>query len=75
MPRTVYRVLPDGNEWIVRRDGADRADSRHPTKEPAVNRARALCLNNMPSQLVVHRRDGTIEYEYTYGNDPYPPRG
>jgi len=30
---------------------------------------------NQPSQLIVPRKDGTIEYEHTYGNDPFPPRG
>jgi hypothetical protein len=28
-----------------------------------------------PSQLLVMRANGTIEYEYTYEYDPYPPVG
>jgi hypothetical protein len=26
-------------------------------------------------QVKIHKKDGTIESERTYGDDPYPPRG
>lgn len=39
--------------------------------DAGVNVARA----NRPSQLLIQRRDGTIEDERTYGDDPYPPKG
>ena len=28
-----------------------------------------------PSQLVVHKKDGKVEYEHTYGRDPRRSRG
>lgn len=38
--------------------------------------ARALWRNaGTPAQLEIHTRDGRIESERTYGNDPCPPRG
>ena len=49
--------------------------STHVTKETAVAAGQKVAKANQPSQLVVHKMDGTIEHEYTYGNDPYPPRG
>ncbi|MDQ4143794.1 MAG: DUF2188 domain-containing protein [Actinomycetota bacterium] len=40
-----------------------------------VVRGQSAAKANQPSQLVVHRANGTIEYQYTYGDDPYPPSG
>ena len=73
MARSVYRVVPDGDDWVVKKDGA--VLSRHSTKQPAIDSAIAKALANQPSQVVVHRKDGTIETEWTYGDDPYPPPG
>lgn len=75
MPRTVYEVLPDGSDWIVKRRGATRASYRFDTKAPAVSKGRELAKNNRPSQLVIRRADGTIEDEFTYNGDPFPPAG
>lgn len=47
----------------------------HDNKDPVVSQGQSTAKANEPSQLVVHRADGTIEYEYTYGDDPYPPPG
>jgi hypothetical protein len=73
MARKVYRVLPDGDNWVVKKDGV--VLSNHYKKDPAIDSARSLALSNQPSQVVVHRSDGTIEKEWTYGDDPYPPPG
>ncbi len=75
MTRTVYDVTPHGQGWQVKRRGADRASSAHATKEEAVQAARALALANKPSQVVVHTKDGKIEFEWTYEKDPFPPPG
>ena len=37
--------------------------------------AKEVAKNQPPSQVVVRKQDGTIQTEYTYGDDPYPPRG
>jgi hypothetical protein len=71
--RKVFRVVPNGDYWQVKYNG--EALSTHYTKEMAISKGRDRALANKPSQLVVHRRDGTIETEWTYGNDPYPPAG
>lgn len=46
-------------------------------KRDAVAWARARARNDEPSQLVVFRVDGTIEYEHTYprSSDPRPKPG
>jgi len=73
--RTVYHVASHPEGWQVKREGAERASSVHHTKAEAVQTARERAENNKPSQVVIHRRDGTIEREWTYGQDPYPPKG
>lgn len=73
MARTVYRVVPDVTKWSVKHER--KIMSSHYTKSSAIEAGRGLAKANEPSQLVVHRSDGTIETEWTYGDDPFPPRG
>jgi hypothetical protein len=73
MARKVYRVQYVSAEWQVRHDGSKL--SGHAVKTDAVSAGQTKAKANQPSQLVVHKQDGTIEYEYTYGDDPYPPKG
>lgn len=71
--RRIYRVQYISQRWCVRHEGSTL--STHVTKGTAVSAGQKVAKANTPSQLVVHRMDGTIEYEYTYENDPYPPKG
>jgi hypothetical protein len=71
--RKVYHVVPSAGLWQVKHSGL--VVSTHYTKDAAVDAGRRVAKANVPSQLVVHRADGTIETEWTYGDDPYPPRG
>ena len=75
MARTVYDVSPHESGWQIKKRGNTQATGVHSIKEEAIQKARELALANQPSQVVVRRKDGTIEFEWTYGNDPYPPRG
>ncbi|WP_328748624.1 DUF2188 domain-containing protein [Streptomyces sp. NBC_00285] len=73
MSRTTYRVLPNRGDWILRREQTLLAS--HTIKSELVKEGQRRASNDQPSKLVVHKADGTIEYEYTYGDDPYPPQG
>ena len=75
MVRSIYDVSRHELGWQVKKRGNLQATSVHKVKDEAVQRARALALANQPSQVVVRRLNGTIEFEWTYGNDPYPPQG
>ena len=69
-----YHVTPHPNGgWQVRREGAERASSRHDTQAEALDRGRELA-KQARSELVIHRRDGRIRDSDSYGNDPNPPR-
>ncbi|MEV5850710.1 DUF2188 domain-containing protein [Streptomyces sp. NPDC051985] len=73
MARTRYRVVPNGGTWQLRRE--TQPLSNHSFKHQAVEAGQRIARANPPSQLIIHKADGTIETEYTYGDDPYPPKG
>lgn len=62
-----YHIIPtqDG-EWRVKRTGAERADSVHDTKDKAVGRARDLAKEQAIGQVIIHKKDGSIQTEFTY---------
>ena len=70
MARNTYHVTPLGDAWRVKRAGTRRADSIHFSKPEALARAKALATRRGLGQVRVHRRDGEIQSEYTYGTDP-----
>lgn len=71
--RKRYDVVPHNGDWAVKHNG--QVLSTHTTKEAAVQAGVQVAKANQPSQLVIHRANGTIEDERTYGDDPFPPRG
>jgi uncharacterized protein YdaT len=74
--RKKYHVTqrPDG-QWQAKGEGASRASAVTRTKAEAVDRARDLAKAQPLGQVIIHKSDGTIQSERTYGNDPYPPKG
>lgn len=76
--RFVLRVKPyhrgETNGWAVVRSGRKTPLSFHTKKSTAVKRAqgkaRAMWRKGRKAQIVVHKRDGKIGYERTYGLDP-----
>lgn len=73
--RVVYHVVPNasGEKWVVSQENASYR-SEHNTKEEAVEEARKLAQQAELGQIKVHKKDGNMEYESTYGEDPerYP---
>ena len=74
MSRNSYHVIPvrDGN-WSVKRSGAIRASRTFGVKAEAVSFGRNLSANHN-GELVIHRKDGTIQNANSYGKDPYTPK-
>jgi hypothetical protein len=52
----------------------DRATRHFETKDEALGYGREFVREQGNSQLVIQKRDGVIQTEHTYGNDPekYP---
>ena len=73
--RVIYSVDPDGDRWKVKKRGSSRASGTFDRKEDAVRRGRELAKAQERGQLVIKKQNGRIQTEYTYGDDPFPPRG
>ena len=73
MARKRYDVSPDGDDWKVTTDGT--TVKKFDTKQPAIDEAVRRAKPKGPSQVVIHRKDGTIQDERTYEGDPVPPKG
>lgn len=74
--RKVYHVThrPDGN-WQARLRGAQRASSVEDTKAAAVDDAVRMARAASLGQVVIHKTDGAIQTEHTYGSDPRRYKG
>ena len=73
--RKVYHVVPNASaeKWVVSQENASFR-REFDTKEEAVEEARKLAQAADLGQIKVHKKDGNMEYESTYGEDPpeYP---
>ena len=74
--RKSYHVVPFqtkiwGRKWKVKLAGKSTvANGIFKDKKDAVARAKKLAKKAKLGQVVVHKVDGTIQIEYTYGEDP-----
>jgi len=77
MSRKKYHITFDKSDskWRLKKEKSFRATSVFDTKEEAVKSAKKIVKSKPPSQLIIHKKDGVMQTEYTYKEDPYPPRG
>lgn len=70
--RTVYHVVPnsDQSKWLVTREKDERFREEYDTKQRAEEAAKERAREEEPSQVKVHLKNGNMEYESTYGDDP-----
>lgn len=73
--RKRYDVSPHGDGWKVQWEDAGRPSNVYDSKDPAVERATDLAKRSKPSQVRIRKKDGRIQEERTYGDDPHPPQG
>jgi len=73
--RSRIHIVPQGDDWAIRREGASKASKVLDNKQDAIDKGRDTAKKQQPSQLIIHKKDGTIQTEYTYKKDPYPPKG
>ena len=67
-------VTRSDDDWVVRREGSERASSRHSTQRDALEAARNTAKREQV-ELIWQGRDHKIQGRDSYGNDPYPPPG
>lgn len=74
--RLIIYVLSHGAKWKVKCDHC--IEGTHETQRGAIKVARdhvASLPAGTLSQILVQGDDGKYREEWTYGRDPYPPRG
>jgi hypothetical protein len=69
-------VVRDGDEWVVKKPGAERASSRHDTQRDADRRAAEILQNLGGGERITHNRQGQIRSKDTIppARDPNPPK-
>lgn len=73
MARTTYYVTTkDGSWWIILND---KRYGPYDTQALASRAAVDAANKSTNSQVLMQGRDGKWITEWTYGNDPYPPKG
>jgi hypothetical protein len=72
--RKVLHVVPDGGQWAVKVEGGS-VTGTFDRKTEAEDAARESAKGAALGQVIVHGSDGTIEKEWTYGEDPRSKKG
>lgn len=75
--RTVVHVVPNTKKggWDVQKEGAQRPSAHADNNADAVARGKDLAKKAPLGQIKIHKQDGKIQTEHTYGKDPNPPKG
>ncbi|MEQ9618029.1 MAG: DUF2188 domain-containing protein [Deltaproteobacteria bacterium] len=71
--RNTYHVLLDhsSGKWRIVLAKSRNAPAALVVKEEAIQKARELAETNMPSLVIVHNTDGTVQTKYIYEDDPF----
>ena len=73
MAKKNQHVVPDNKKWGIKGEGNSKITKNFDKKEDAVDAARQIAKNQQ-SELVIHKKDGTIQNKNSFGNDPNPPK-
>ena len=72
--RGEHHVVPNSDGgWDVKRENAKRARGHYETKAEAMKAGREMS-RNANTELIPHKKDGTIQNPDSHGNDPCPPK-
>ena len=64
--QTVYHVVPSGEEWAVKKQGASQASRVAATQKEAIDHAESFARKQAPSRVVIHGEDGLIEGQHSF---------
>ena len=73
MTKKDIHVVPHGDGWATRKEGAKRVGHTANTQQQAYDLAREQAKREHV-EVVIHRPDGTIRNSNSLGNDPNPPK-
>jgi hypothetical protein len=72
MAKSKVHVVPHADGWATRREGSDRVSRVFQTKAEADEAGRKAAKADHV-ELIIHRKDGTIQDKDSFGHDPNPP--
>ena len=67
-------VVRNGDSWGVRGEGNERLTRSFDTQREAITHGRDIA-RNQGSELRIQGQNGQFREAWSYGNDPYPPKG
>lgn len=73
MRRNKVNVFPKGDEWVVKREGCERAYRIVPSQQEAVQLGTHVAIKHK-CELWVYRPDGSIKSKDSFGVDSFPQR-
>lgn len=65
-PEKIYHLQPHGEGWQLTLEDSTGIQASFETKEEGLAAARALASENGPSELVIHRTDGSEQTRHQY---------
>ena len=75
MSNPSIHVVPSPNGgWDIKKDGAERRSGHEATQNEAIARAKELA-QKQKTELLIHGKNGQIRQKFSYGSDPFPPKG
>ncbi|GAB4020639.1 hypothetical protein GCM10028808_62580 [Spirosoma migulaei] len=77
MARTIYYVVTNQGQWMVKLNDIHYGpyQTQSLAIKAAVDAAHSTGSKGGNAQVLVQGADSKWRTEWTYGNDPYPPRG
>lgn len=67
-------VVRNGDNWALRGEGNSRLTQKFTTQGEAIARGKSIA-KNQEAELRIQGRDAKFREAWSYGNDPFPPRG
>jgi len=67
-------VVRNGERWGVRGEGNSKLTQTFDTQREAIAFGRDIA-RNQEAELRIQGRDARFREAWSYGNDPYPPKG
>lgn len=74
MSRKNQYVVRQGDKWGVRGEGNSRLTAIVDTQKEAIDRARPIAQRER-SEVRIQGEDAKFREGWSYGNDPFPPKG
>lgn len=74
MPKRNQYVVRNGDKWSVRGEGNSRVTKNFERQSDAIDYGRGIARNQQ-KELRIQGRDSKFREAWSYGSDPFPPKG